>query len=812
MSLEPSPRAAPAATPAADLGLADLVRIRGAGGTELLQAAADQLGLPILGKRQEGKHADGRQAQGVAQVGKTIEPGDPAPVGTGIDAMPALTFWMATELVAEAPPEETEQARRVAQIEDSAARELPRWPSRPPPPARYAPLNTWPALLPRLRTAFAADLATRTPDVARIVARLSRGELLERVPFRRTRRWGAPVQILDDRSRHLVPYWHDQGITRRALRDLFPAHARIDGVVDEALILPRALCRQPGWPLTALNGYTPPPPGGVLVALGDLGVLAAGGARARDFWLELGQRIRQAGARAAALVPFAPQTAPDAVRAVWTLIPWERSAIAMTPAQRELWLRQLAWHGSLPDEVRFGEAALLSEASSALLDAAEREARDAFFAALEARLAAGQGLADGVVAWFRRLERRAVKTREPVWRKQPMHRLWAAMVADEQGGEPPPEFDLRDIDGEPNSDTITIAVGQRGAQLLICPSDRQQVPTGDPASDPMLDGPPSSPLGRLTSRNRWLGVEPIGEPGDSDPDPAFWESGAPPAWAARWGWDQYGAWVELEVAGEDGELVTQRMRWIPPGRFWMGSPEDEPGRYDDEGPRQEALIAQGYWLFDTPCTQALWEAVLGEHESRFRDPQRPVERVTWEDAQRFVEALHERLLALDDDGGRIVLPSEAQWEYACRAGTATALYTGPIEIRGDVATSMDAPALDPIAWYGGNSGVDYDLDEYEDSSTGWWGGRQKQYPHTRAGTRKVRQKMPNPWGLYDMLGNVYEWVQDHWHDSYEGAPTDGTAWVDAKADAVAGRAVRGRGGPDDRYDDLGFRPARAQVS
>jgi len=289
-----------------------------------------------------------------------------------------------------------------------------------------------------------------------------------------------------------------------------------------------------------------------------------------------------------------------------------------------------------------------------------------------------------------------------------------------------------------------------------------------------------------------------------------------PVWADAIGRDGFGLWSEIAVERSAGGVpVIQRLRWIAPGRFQMGSPEDEPGRWEGERPQQEVVIGQGYWLFDTPCTQALWEAVMGENPSRFKSPERPVEQVSCEDVQGFLQHLNARIPGLD-----LVLPSEAQWEHACRAGAETALYSGPMEILGD----MNAPALDPIAWYGGNSGVDFDLSEGEDTTTGWWEGKDKQYPHKHAGTRKVKSKQPNVWGLYDMLGNVWEWVQDGWHDSYEGAPMDGAAWD--STEAGADRVVRGgswnydarlcrcasriRVAPDLRNYDLGFRCARAQ--
>jgi formylglycine-generating enzyme required for sulfatase activity len=306
----------------------------------------------------------------------------------------------------------------------------------------------------------------------------------------------------------------------------------------------------------------------------------------------------------------------------------------------------------------------------------------------------------------------------------------------------------------------------------------------------------------------------------SNRDELYLERVTKPNWASAMGRDRFGLYADVSVPSK-AEDVIQRLRWIPPGRFWMGSPPDEEGRYDFEGPRHEMTIRDGYWLFGAPCTQALWEAVMGNNPSRFKSPPRPVESVSFDDVQEFLKHFGERMRERDPDLGaraRWDLPSEAQWEYACRAGTTTATYAGEMRILGE----NNAPVLDSIAWYGGNSGAGFELDDGYDSS-GW---SEKQYAHERAGTRPVGMKAPNPWGLYDTLGNVWEWCADHWHDSYDGAPADGSAWINS-GKAAAGRVIRGgswfvsardaraasrvHDDPSFRDSLLGFRCARVQV-
>jgi len=256
-----------------------------------------------------------------------------------------------------------------------------------------------------------------------------------------------------------------------------------------------------------------------------------------------------------------------------------------------------------------------------------------------------------------------------------------------------------------------------------------------------------------------------------------------------------------------GPLSGMEFVTIPSGSFRMGSMPTEEGRDDDESPRHTVDISS-FELMTTEVTQGMWGEVMGNNPSRFVSSNRPVEQVSWDDVQLFIEELN----SIDTEY-IYRLPSESEWEYACRAGTTTPIYSGTMSILG----LNNCPELDDIAWYGGNSGVT-DISNGYDSS-GW---EEKQYSHTRAGTHPVATKLPNDWGLYDMLGNVYEWCEDTWHSSYEGAPTNGSAWVSSGASSRVLRggswyyyarycrsANRNSYSAGNRHNSLGFRLARS---
>ncbi|MGY6216136.1 SUMF1/EgtB/PvdO family nonheme iron enzyme [Methylolobus aquaticus] len=249
------------------------------------------------------------------------------------------------------------------------------------------------------------------------------------------------------------------------------------------------------------------------------------------------------------------------------------------------------------------------------------------------------------------------------------------------------------------------------------------------------------------------------------------------------GWDEIGLYADLTVQG-----VTQRFRWIAPGTFRMGSPAGEPKRLVWEM-LHEVTLTRGCWLADTACTQALWQAVMGGNPSSFRDdPENPVENVFWEDVQGFIARLNEQAAGLNAR-----LPTEAEWEYACRAGTET-----PFSF-GDTVTPEQ---------------VNYDGNRpYAGAPMGL----------SRGKTVPVKALAANRWGLYQMHGNVWEWCADWFGDYQEDSVADptgpaegatrvlrGGSWVGSARNARS--AFRRGPAPAARLGSLGFRFALGPAS
>jgi len=204
---------------------------------------------------------------------------------------------------------------------------------------------------------------------------------------------------------------------------------------------------------------------------------------------------------------------------------------------------------------------------------------------------------------------------------------------------------------------------------------------------------------------------------------------------------------EMEPSTINGFLPGMRFVKIPEGAFQMGSNEGS----NDEKPVHTVNI-KSFYIMATEVTQAQWQAVMGNNPSYFKEDNLPVEHVSWNECQEFIKKLNQM-----DPDKNYRLPSEAEWEYACKAGTSTRFYSG-----------NDNYHLSQIAWYEGNpSGLN-----------SLFGLK----------THYTAERRENSWGLFDMSGNVWEWCQDWYHDNYYGAPINGSAWEHPKGKE---RVIRG---------------------
>ena len=233
------------------------------------------------------------------------------------------------------------------------------------------------------------------------------------------------------------------------------------------------------------------------------------------------------------------------------------------------------------------------------------------------------------------------------------------------------------------------------------------------------------------------------------------------------------------TGGAFTNALGMKFVYVPPGTFIMGSPPYEPGRYHDEI-RHQVTLTHGFYMQTTPVTQGQWTAIMGINPSHFNDcgDNCPVEQISWNEVQKFIRRLNQRT------GKSYRLPTESEWEYACRTGTRTRFFFGNSDSQ-----------LGLYAWYDENSGRT---------------------------THPVAQKQPNAWGLYDMYGNVWEWCSDWYGDYPSGSVTDPAGPASGDNRVIRGgswncdarycrSAIRGGYGPGFRFYNLGFRLAASAV-
>ena len=237
-----------------------------------------------------------------------------------------------------------------------------------------------------------------------------------------------------------------------------------------------------------------------------------------------------------------------------------------------------------------------------------------------------------------------------------------------------------------------------------------------------------------------------------------------------------GARTVLSIKG-----VEYAFRWCPPGMFMMGSPASELGRIGNET-QYHVVLSHGFWMLETPVTQSMWENVTGSNPSGFRGANLPVECVSWDDCQEFIQKLNG--LNVAPTGYRFSLPTEAQWEYACRAGTTTPFHFG---------STLDIDKAN----FSGSVGP----------------------PNEPGRTSAVGSYPANAWGLHDMHGNVREWCLD-WYGNYpSGSVTDptvpfgsvrvirGGCWSRNSHATECRSASRSAYGQSERVSFIGFRLA-----
>lgn len=688
----------------------------------------------------------------------------------------------------------------------------------------FQPLAKVADVLSRLRRSSELAESGSEPDIDRLVDEVSQGRLPVHIPLLMKRIWGASLFVIQDVSDRLLPYHADIGMLSRWLRERATTNSEFalfdDKTTDWPTSSPQKRDGRDGLPASTTT----------VLPLTDLGVLNEDTDASIRHWYRLGKRLARNGNRLVALVTCRSDAVPKKLADLWHVVPWERlaqnDAGRPTKPETEAAVSRLLALVSLADSIEpqlirivrrmlpegrrdsglesrvwqklitcnADEAIIDPESRASLIASRQQEMRKLqrqAFDEVQRIHAAYRGLrytevlnlgdeAEQFVSptmrqqaeqWFSLIGERgqenpslkrffriaARQLSEPAMDRYPMlHDLWQRVCGISPDATPPIGFDsaMAQSDGPIETVAVSHVVDQLNFQ------SHQEL---DLSSSQF-----GSPLGFLRRRSGHVSVKQLDDSRES-----FWESGVAPRWASEWGIDKSGMWCSFRIHREGVGTVIQRMRWLLPGRYEMGSPETENGRYADEGPPHEEIISSGFWMFDTPCTQALWESVMGNNPSEFKGSLRTVENVSWDDCQEFITKLNGELPGLV-----LELPSEACWEYGCRAGTQTPIWNSTTQYD----DANHAKHLDEIAWYDAN----------RDNKT-----------------HDVGQKLPNPWGLYDMLGNVDEWCSDNWCDDYGSERTSASRVVRGGNWGYAARSVRAAYrvlfDPSDRSRNLGFR-------
>ncbi|POZ52820.1 formylglycine-generating enzyme family protein [Methylovulum psychrotolerans] len=805
----------------------------------------------------------------------TVEEAVPAPVPPQNPKDTAKTQGQFLRVVAQqsfADDDEAEADKAAVQYLDRPAPPALQAPEGYKPPEQ-PPLMAWNRLWPFLKMALGADIAHHKPDMPRVINTLAKGKPLRRLPKVKRKGWASQVQLIMDYDPALVPFSQDFNALKAQL-------SQVRGVAGlQVLALPTGDPSGPYWQATPtgwrpLDYYPWPAPGTQVLVLSDLGCNGMGEQR-RVRWRRFGAQLARTAGRVWALMPCPPRywdaqlcglfccvywdrgvrppqgvaryrvypaadtaggrdegaaecllsllaiavrVEPALLRAARLLFPaaamdvgtefavWNHPAVQagplafylqagqvrryreqfrtdarVTPALQQQISGLLAQHhAALSPVITYEEQCIYAELTG---DALPETARQFAQWLVETVQKPHEGVFLAAKQWSQRMGGRQHPS---LWQNKLLAGAWVVANPDV----PLPEgLSLENLAGVIKGPVLKSYIYQRGQGVVFAAS----------ASEAS-----GSLVGEISHQLAQIQVEGVAEAGAavsrlygigqtvplqygqallirSDREELRLDWCAKPSWAEAMGRDGFGLYADWQYKD-----VVQRFRWLNPGRFLMGSPPDEVDRRNSEV-QHLVTLTDGFWLADTTVTQALWLAVMGNNPSKFKDnPANPVETVSWQDAQVFID----KLKGLESDlAGQ--LPSEAQWEYACRAGTAT-----PFSFGANITPEQ----------------VNYD------GNFPYAGGEKGLY---RGQTVQVKTLPPNPWGLYEMHGNVWEWCADVWQEQLPAGGAVNPFGAEGETDAlrvvrggswdyVGGdvrSAIRSRDGPDNRDYSIGLRLA-----